>query len=140
MLKENSLNAEFYHQYVRNEWNIQRIEWESCGYEQNIGGKQDFGDGGAGGGSSLHLPYYQTNTSEYCTLYAICANGNRGKQNRVEHCPHYCETYVFLYPDHLRMVGKGNSLFALDLQVLTNPEILKTYQKQGVDRLVVHFL
>lgn len=140
LLKENSLNAEFYHQYVRNEWNIQRIEWESCGYEQNIGGKQDFGDGGAGGGSSLHLPYYQTNTSEYCTLYAICANGNRGKQNRVEHCPHYCETYAFLYPDHLRMVGKGNSLFALDLQVLINPEILKNCQKQGVNRLVIHLL
>ena len=140
LLNENSLNAEFYRQYVRNEWNIHRVEWESCGYQQNIGEKQDFFGGDAGIASSIHIPYYQTNTSEYCTLYAICTNGDRGKQDRVEHCPHYCEKYAFLYPDHLKMIGKGNSLFAFDLEILRNQEILRNYREQGVDRLVIHLL
>ncbi len=140
LFNENSLNAEFYRQYVRNEWNIHRVEWESCGYQQNIGGRQDFFGDDAGIASSIHIPYYQTNTSEYCTLYAICANGDRGKQNRVEHCPHYCEKYAFLYPDHLKMIGKGNSLFAFDLEILRNQEILRNYREQGVDRLVIHLL
>lgn len=81
LFNENSLNAEFYRQYVRNEWNIHRVEWESCGYQQNIGGRQDFFGDDAGIASSIHIPYYQTNTSEYCTLYAICANGDR--ENRI---------------------------------------------------------
>ena len=140
LFNENSLNAEFYRQYVRNEWNIHRVEWESCGYQQNIGGRQEFFGDDAGIASSIHIPYYQTNTSEYCTLYAICANGDRGKQNRVEHCPHYCEKYAFLYPDHLKMIGKGNSLFAFDLEILRNQEILRNYREQGVDRLVIHLL
>ena len=63
-----------------------------------------------------------------------------GKQNRVEHCPHYCEKYAFLYPDHLKMIGKGNSLFAFDLEILRNQEILRNYREQGVDRLVIHLL
>ena len=104
-----------------------------------LGGEFLFGDD-AGIASSIHIPYYQTNTSEYCTLYAICANGDRGKQNRVEHCPHYCEKYAFLYPDHLKMIGKGNSLFAFDLEILRNQEILRNYREQGVDRLVIHLL
>lgn len=38
------------------------------------------------------------------------------------------------------MIGKGNSLFAFDLEILRNQEILRNYREQGVDRLVIHLL
>ena len=68
--RENSLNAEFYRTYLRDTFGIRRYEWESCGY------RQEFPEGK----NSIHVPFYQTNTSQYCTLYAACKNGERGKQ------------------------------------------------------------
>ena len=66
--RENSLNAEFYRTYLRDTFGIRRYEWESCGY------RQEFPEGK----NSIHVPFYQTNTSQYCTLYAACKNGERG--------------------------------------------------------------
>ena len=128
--RENSLNAEFYRTYLRNTFGIRRYEWESCGYRQKF----------PEGKNSIHVPFYQTNTSQYCTLYAVCKNGERGKQELPESCPGYCREKVFLYPKHLKMAGRYNSLFALDGSAVSGMMDMEMWKKQGIDRLVVNLL
>ena len=53
LLQENNLNAEFYREYLEEEFGIHRFEWESCGYEQKFpepaaGRKME---------NHLHLPF-----------------------------------------------------------------------------------
>ncbi|MFQ9394886.1 MAG: hypothetical protein ACLR2E_13660 [Lachnospiraceae bacterium] len=47
----------------------------------------------------------------------------QGKQKLPENCPHFCESYTYLYPEHLAMAGRYNSLFALDREILKNRSI-----------------
>lgn len=127
LYSQNNLNEDFYRKYLRSEFGIQRYEWESCGYEQEF----------PQGKNSLHLPYYQTNTSQYCPLHAICTTGNRGTQYLVKECPHYCSTYRLAYPEQLNMAGRFNSLFGMDKELLDHPEKIKAYANAGIDRLVI---
>jgi len=127
LYSQNNLNEDFYRKYLRSEFEIQRYEWESCGYEQEF----------PQGKNSLHLPYYQTNTSQYCPLHAICTTGNRGMQQLVKECPHYCSTYTLTYPKQLNMTGRFNSLFGIDKELLNHPEKIKAYANAGIDRLVI---
>lgn len=127
LYSQNNLNADFYRKYLQSEFGIQRYEWESCGYEQEF----------PQGKNSLHLPYYQTNTSQYCPLYAICTTGNRGIQHLVKKCPHYCCIYRLSYPKHLNITGRFNSLFGIDKELLNHPEKIKAYANAGIDRLVI---
>ncbi len=130
LFRENSLNAEFYRAYMRDMFGIRRYEWESCGYRQEI----------PEGKNSVHVPFYQTNTSQYCTLYAVCKNGERGKQELPEMCPGYCRDKVFLYPKHLKMVGRYNSLFALDESAVSRLVDTEGWKEQRIDRIVVNLL
>lgn len=127
-LAENNLNCGFYQDYLKNTFDIQRFEFESCGYKVTI----------PDGHHSLHLPFFQTNTSQYCTLYAVCRYGDRGKQKLPENCPRYCNKKVFLYPKHLKMVGRYNSLFGYDEKILWDEKQLRDYLEQGIDRIVVN--
>lgn len=124
---KNNIQAEIYRFYLEKNCNIQRYEWESVGAVQVFTGKKN----------SLHIPFYQTNTSQYCPLYAVCIEGKRGKQKLVEKCPHFCENNTLLYPKHLNMVGRYNSLFGVDMKILKCPEKIKEYEVQGIDRLVL---
>lgn len=119
-LRENSLNAEFYQEYLSQEFGIQRLEWESCGYEQK------FPDPAAKMKveNHLHLPFYQTNTSQYCTLYAGSAYGDRSVQHLLTSCDKRCEWQAYLYPQHLEMVGRYNSLFGKDHEILERAGIV----------------
>ena len=128
--RENSLNAEFYRTYLRDTFGIRRYEWESCGYRQKF----------PEGKNSIHVPFYQTNTSQYCTLYAVCKNGERGKQELPESCPGYCREKVFLYPKHLKMVGRYNSLFALDGSAVSGMADTEGWKEKRIDRIVVNLL
>ena len=127
-LAENNLNCGFYQDYLKNTFDIQRFEFESCGYKVTI----------PDGHHSLHLPFFQTNTSQYCTLYAVCRYGDRGKQKLTENCPRYCNKKVFLYPKHLKMVGRYNSLFGYDEKILWDEKQLQDYLEQGIERIVVN--
>ncbi len=129
LFQQNSLNAAFYRDCLKENFGIERYEWESSGCPQVF----------PTGKNSLYFPFYQTNTSQHCTLYAECVNGSRGAQKQVEDCPHYCEQQAFLYPKHLQMVGRYNSLFALDPALLQNPtEMGRTYAAKGIDRFVLN--
>ena len=130
LYEQNSLNAEFYRKFLGEECNIWRYEWESCGYAQNFPGTLNEKN-------SLHFPFYQTNTSQYCPLHAICTDGERGKQKLVTNCPYFCERNMVLYPKHLHMTGRYNSLFGVDTEVLKHPEKLEAYVTAGIDRLVL---
>lgn len=127
---ESAVRASFYREYLREHFGITRISYEACGYPVKI----------APGKASLHLPFYQMNTSQHCTLYARCHNGDRGKQTPVKTCPGYCRDQVFLYPESLHMIGRYNSLFGYDETILTDGQILQRYLEEGVDRVVMELL
>ena len=127
LFEKNSLNADFYRDFLRDHYRISRFEWEACGYMQQF----------PVGKNSLHLPFYQTNTSQYCPLRAVCINGERGRQNLAKKCPEYCKEYAFLYPEHLHMTGRYNSLFGLAMDVLKDEKILESYINNGIDRLAI---
>lgn len=129
MMSQNNLNIELFRRFLK-ENGIQRYEYENCGYRVSI----------AEGKHSLHMPFYVTNTSQYCTLYAMCTNLDRGKQKLVKSCPKYCREYVFAYPKHLKMVGKYNSLFAFDDTLMKDFQLLEYYLKSGIDRIVLNFI
>ena len=131
LFHQNSLNAEFYQTYLKENFGIGRYEWESCSCPQTF----------PSGENSLHFPFYQTNMSQHCTLYAECVNGSRGAQWQAADCPRYCEQQAFLYPEHLQMAGRYNSLFALDSALLQNPaEMGRAYAAHGVKRFVLNLL
>lgn len=129
LISQNNLNSRLFAGFLK-KYNIERYEYESCGYKIAV----------AEGKHSLQLPFYVTNTSQYCTLYAMCTNLDRGKQKLVKSCPKYCSEYVFAYPAHLKMIGKYNSLFAFDDTLLKNPELLEYYIESGIDRIVLNFI
>ena len=128
LFQQNSLNAEFYRDFLAEEFHIHRYEWESCGYPQEF----------PPGKNSLHLPFYQTNTSQYCPLYALCTTGDRGTQQLAEYCSKFCEKYALLYPEHLHMMGRYNSLFGVDKTFLESPEMWKKIKGIKPDRIVVN--
>lgn len=131
LFQQNSLNAAFYRNYLKENFGIERYEWEGCDYPQTFPEEKN----------SLYFPFYQTNTSQHCTLYAECVNGSRGAQKEVVNCPRYCEQQAFLYPKHLQMVGRYNSLFALDAAMFERPEeTAKRYAMQGIDRFILNLL
>lgn len=129
LMAKNSLNNLNINKFL-GDYEIKRYEYESCGYRISI----------AEGCHSLHLPFYQTNTSQYCPLYAMCTNLDRGMQQLVKDCPKYCKDYVFAYPKHLKMVGRYNSLFAFDDTILKNEKELEYYINNGIDRIVLNFI
>lgn len=127
---DNALNSSFYREYLKKTYGITRFEQESCGYCIQL----------PEGKNSIHFPFYQTNTSQYCPLYARCREGSRGRQRETEACPRYCRDYVFSYPDHLHMVGRHNSLFSYDTQILTENTLLFSYIAHGADRIVLNLM
>lgn len=129
LLSLNSLNNKKFREFLKDN-NIERYEYESCNYKIAI----------PEGKHSLHFPFYMTNSSQYCPLYAMCTTMNRGNQKLVKSCPKYCREYVFLYPKHLKMIGKYNSLFAFDDTLLKDKDILEYYINNNINRLVLNFL
>lgn len=129
--------ADFYQEYLQKILGIERLEDEAspmfflnCAVVAQRNSMKH----------SLHLPYYQTNTSAYCPLYAQIVHGARGRQTLVRDCPQLCGQYTFLYPNHLKMVGRYNSLFGLDDRILRAEDALREYVAMGVDRIVLNFL
>lgn len=106
---------------------ITRISYETCGYVPRLAALP----------ADLYLPFYQMNSSGHCTLYAKLHNGDRGRQEAVMHCPQYCLKKTFLYPDHLQMIGRWQSLFGLDKRALTDSAYLARFLSQGECRIVV---
>ena len=129
LIGDNSLNSKIFSEFLKDN-NINRFEYESCGYKLNI----------AKGNHTLHMPFYVTNTSQYCTLYAKCTRMNRGRQKLVMGCPMYCKDYIFSYPKHLKMVGKYNSLFSFDDTLLHDSKKLEQYINEGRDRILLNFI
>ena len=129
LIGDNSLNSKIFSEFLKDN-NINRFEYESCGYKLNI----------AKGNHTLHMPFYVTNTSQYCTLYAKCTRMNRGRQKLVMGCPMYCKDYIFSYPKHLKMVGRYNSIFSFDDTLLHDSKKLEQYINEGIDRILLNFI
>lgn len=125
LLKQNYLNNNSFLEELKHA-GIDRFEFENHLLEDEL----------VDGKCSLHFPYYQINSSSFCIMYAKCKNYNKFKQSMVSECPKYCDNYVFLYPNHLSLVGRGNSILGFNNKILISKEDLKNYIKKGIDRLV----
>lgn len=127
-LEANNLQVDGYQRFLQERFHIKRYEWEHLGRRISLP---------ESGRHSLHLPFYQTNTSQLCPLYAAIVNQDRGRQEPKEECGRLCGKYAFLYPDDLKMVGRYNSLFAFEEQslFLTGKE-----EFEKIDRIVVNWL
>ncbi|MDT3844041.1 MAG: hypothetical protein LIV11_05655 [Bacillota bacterium] len=117
---------------------VDRLSFETCGYVPDL--PKNSGEKTQRGNITVYFPYYQMNTSTWCTTYAMCHNGKRGRQEEAERCPGYCRSETFLYPDDLHMVGRFNSLFGLDYEAMENVDRIRDYVRQGADRIVLNFL
>lgn len=122
LLRENAVNDAAYRAWLR-QFGVERYEFERCGYDFAL----------PDGPSSLHLPFYQTNTGLWCPLRALCEWGDRGKQCSDGNCPQWCTENELVYPDHLHLSGRWNSLLALDARAW-NPEWMNHF-----DRWVLNF-
>lgn len=127
--RETNLNSGFYRDYLE-EHQIRRYELEVCGHDFAI----------PRGKHSLHLPFFQTNTAQFCTLHAKVVSGDRGRQQSIEQCPQYCRELAFLYPKHLEMFGQYNTLFGFDRKSLEEMEYFNQFVRQGIDRIVVNLM
>lgn len=85
------------------------------------------------GRHSLHFPFFQINTATFCHLNAYC---KLGKLDYVGACPQYCSELLFQFPKHLNMIGNGNTVFGLDLSLISDAESWAPALKDKVDRLV----
>ena len=78
----------------------------------------------------LYRKYYR-NVVLYCI--GLC-----GTQQLAEHCPKFCEKYALLYPEHLHMAGRYNSLFGVDKTLPESTEMWKNIKGTKPDRIVVN--
>jgi len=109
-----------------NDLGVNRIEYESHGIGNLVNNQH----------SSLHFPFYQMTTARFCIMNADCKNKSMFIQELVEGCSHYCEVFCNVYPKHLQMVGRGNTVYGFEQSIFTKPEILRDYIESGIDRLI----
>ncbi|MBA2213311.1 hypothetical protein [Sellimonas intestinalis] len=126
-LEENNLNAEHFCDFLKKN-GIERIEYESHGVANRYAILK----------ASISFPYYQTNTSQYCPLYAQCVNLNRNYQKLVTQCPKYCRKFAMMFPKNVKAIGRYNSIFGIDNELLRNEGFLKELKNSPVDRLVLN--
>lgn len=91
----------------------------------------------AGNNKAVFFPLYQMNTGTFCPLYAAVKNGDRGKQRRINECDRICGRKNFLYPVHLNMIGRYNSVFGYSLDSLITGKILQKHIDNH-ERLVIN--
>ena len=126
-LVRNGLDDPVFSAWLR-EMGVERYEYESCGLPPSP----------TAGRRSLHVPFYQTNTSHDCVLAAACQGRDPGVAGGP--CREECAEWALLYPDDMGLVGRYNSIFALDRDILRDTEALRVWLASGVDRLVVEAL
>ena len=128
LLQENCLNDAHYQKWLE-ERGVRRYEYEAFGTPVVAPGLH-----------SLHLPFYQTNTSTDCPLAARCEGGDPGRPRAATGCPMWCRDHALIYPDWLGLVGRYNALFGVNQTILREPSELRRWLDAGVDRLVLELL
>lgn len=124
-LRENLFNDPRMLKFVH-DMGVNRIEYESHGIGNLIASKH----------SSLHFPFYQMTTARFCIMNADCNKKSMFKQELIKDCSHYCEVFCNAYPKHLKLVGRGNTVYGFEQSIFTKPEILRDYVESGIDRLI----
>ncbi len=126
-LQENNLNTELFQDFLKKH-NIERVEYESHIIPNKYIAMK----------ASLHVPYYQTNTSQYCPLYAQCAHLNRDHQELITSCTKYCRNFVMMFPKDVDAIGRYNSIFGIDTAILRDRKVFQFIKDSEVDRLVLN--
>ncbi|MDO4976899.1 MAG: hypothetical protein Q4E53_06530 [Eubacteriales bacterium] len=71
------------------------------------------------------LPFYQCNTGTFCPIYSLCTQGKRDAYVRVTDCPGYCQDHHMIYPSHLHLLGRFNSILGWNIHQLSNGSMIK---------------
>lgn len=132
LFEQNSVHAAFYRDYLKDEFRMERYEWESCG-DTSTGKFQK-------GKTVFIFPFIRPilRSTVRCMQHVL---KEAAAPVPIRECPEFCERQAFLYPEHLRMVGRYNSLFGVVLTVLQEPEAMgKMYGLCEMDRIVVNLL
>lgn len=87
---------------------------------------------------SLHLPFFQMNTSLNCTLRSTVFYHSRRHLVSTECSTKPCNSHAILYPSFLHMAGRYNSLFGYDRKCLSDSRYLRSLMGNTCDRLVLH--
>lgn len=132
--RESSINAEFYQTYLTERFKISGISYEGTGQSTSFVCWKKENDGKK---NILHLPLYQTNTSGFCTTYALCKHGDRSKQEVVKNCPHFCESIQIEYVENENIIYRFNSLFGESMKEINDLEYLREITRRDVQRLVI---
>lgn len=83
------------------------------------------------GTNLVWAPFYQTNTGAFCPYHSLVKTGSRGSNDRVTACDRICESGGILYPTHLKMLGRGNTLMGFQGTVLERGEAYRAASCRG---------
>lgn len=122
----NLFNDDLISKELHDKYGINNISYEVCGYKVRINSK----------GGILHLPRYQTNTSN-CVLNSLMTSGDRGVRGDLRSCPHFCKNKYIFYPTNMNLIGIGNSMFSVSEREIKDFEYLNALITDGLKRLVV---
>ena len=103
-LEENSLNADFYREYLEERMrHCQVSSGKAVGYDMALPTRKEQP------ASFLFIRPIPPSTARCMQSVPQESGESRSWQSSVRE---FCKDYAFLYPDHLKMVGRYNSLFA----------------------------
>ena len=125
MLAENSLNCAGFRNFLR-DYGVRRFEFEECGRLCSV----------PPGNHSLHVPFFQVTTSTACRVCARPWEQREGDSALASISASQCPDTYRLYPKHLNMIGKGNTVYGFCDGPLRDPTVLKNHMARGIDRLV----
>lgn len=120
---------------LKEEENVNGLLFESAGYEMQVEETLSLLEN-----SILRWPWFEMNAAGYCTLRAVCETGERGHQVPEDDCPGYCRKQTVIYPDFLKMTGRFNGLYGLDVRAVWDSDYLKRWMDQGMRRILIDWM
>ena len=128
LFQQNSLNAGFYRDFLA----------EEISYPQIRMGVLRISTGVSAGKKQSAFAFLSD--KHFAVLSIVCFVYHRRSRYTAlaDHCPKFCEKYALLYPEHLHMAGRYNSLFGVDKTLPESTEMWKNIKGTKPDRIVVN--
>jgi hypothetical protein len=123
---QNNLQLEDYHRFLVDR-DILRVENDFIDANYNFSNLKN----------SLHIPYFQINTSGFCPTHALFKNNSLYDQMYVANCPKYCYGIYLASNAENNSFLLGNTIYGIcELNSLSTNELQKITGR--IDRVVYH--